>query len=627
LEGRAVVASRVLRFDFGLGLLFGAVVVLGALLAVAVGTARVNAAALPLDGPQAISPLVGSEIAVIEVKIHNSSHAIVTTVGVGTAVHVFASVDGIAGTPTGHVSSRLYPASGTCSGGAVNSAEHTLSAGDADITSLIYTPQAAGTVSFRVQYLGDATYGQTLSGCVALTVTKVNPVVTLVVHDTSHNPVASVVYGVSTVHPFVRVAHTAVVPTGTVHVLWYQNPNCTGVGQWSFGPFALVEGQVDEASFLAPGPLPGNRSFRAHYDGSSAVNPANSACMNYTVEKAIPTILIERHVADHTVAPELVTLGTPVHASVQISSKFLTQPTGDIVQAVYVDPGCSIAKTIGLGQAQPLIDPASPPQDPAAPVTLYFRVHYAGDALFRAWDSACLPVTWRAVPALSLIVHNSKHDAVSTALTGTTLHARVAVTGDFGTVDDGHVSVTRYANGTCSGSGTNLGEGSVAAGVLDDKTLDTKPTKAGSISFKAQYKGNTTYAPKTSACVKVSITAPAPTPGPTVLPTAAPPTAAPPSAVPSIAPSTEPQASTVPATTGPAETAAPGKTEPAGGSTSSPGETGTTGGATPGATINPGTAPSGDSGGGLWWLPLVLGLVLAVIGFGWWSTRRRREPG
>src|SRR5215207_1783731 len=55
--------------------------------AFAARTHDTRAAAIALDGPGAIAQLVGSQLAVVVVTVHNGSHATITSTTVGSTVH------------------------------------------------------------------------------------------------------------------------------------------------------------------------------------------------------------------------------------------------------------------------------------------------------------------------------------------------------------------------------------------------------------------------------------------------------------------------------------------------------------------------------------------------------------
>ena len=92
--------------------------------------------------------------------IHNTAHATVTAVAVGTTVHDLVTVNGGAGesSPTGSVSIDWF-LNGTCAGApAVNSGSVgplAPSGARLDATAFAFTVNTAGQRAFRAHYLGD----------------------------------------------------------------------------------------------------------------------------------------------------------------------------------------------------------------------------------------------------------------------------------------------------------------------------------------------------------------------------------------------------------------------------------------------------------------------------------------
>lgn len=106
----------------------------------------------------------------VTTEIHNSTHAVVTTVAANTAVHDKATVSGSAGTPTGTVDFTYY-ADGTCSTGATSAGMGIALVSGVAHPSSSETPSTVGTYSFRAHYNGDSNYNSIDGVCEPLTVT------------------------------------------------------------------------------------------------------------------------------------------------------------------------------------------------------------------------------------------------------------------------------------------------------------------------------------------------------------------------------------------------------------------------------------------------------------------------
>ena len=105
----------------------------------------------------------------VAATIHDAGHAAVTTVHVGSPVHLAATVSRGFGTPTGDVQFRVSTG-GTCANPQPFGTK-TLSNGTIDVAASAYVPAAAGTYSFQASYGGSPSYAPAISTCQVLTVT------------------------------------------------------------------------------------------------------------------------------------------------------------------------------------------------------------------------------------------------------------------------------------------------------------------------------------------------------------------------------------------------------------------------------------------------------------------------
>lgn len=106
---------------------------------------------------------------------------------------------------------------------------------------------------------------------------------------------------------------------------------------------------------------------------------------------------------------------------------------------------------------------------------------------------------------VALAIHDTGHNAVSTANIGDTVHAAVTVSGSAG-VPTGKVDILFYENSSCSPGGTPdpANPFLLSSGVVDPST-GQGPLAAGFYSFKAHYEGSMVYRPKDSACESFTI--------------------------------------------------------------------------------------------------------------------------
>src|SRR5207342_1316858 len=243
--------------------------------------------------------------------------------------------------------------------------------------------------------------------------------------------------------------------------------DCSGPGTVLGQGLVLIGGQLDA---LGTGTLDsaGAYSFRAVYNGDSTYESQTSACVPLTVQKVLPTFTVELHDANHE-APAYVPVGEAVHAAAQLSGA-LGQPTGTVQVEWFSDGTCS--SSIGLvdEEAAGPLDPAGPAITRPVPGAGSWLLYYKGDAYYRDVESPCLKIVWRAIPTVTLKLHDAAHHEVTSAYAGTTLHPRVIVAAGFGT-PSGQVTVKWSKNGTCS-SGQTLGSGMLSSGTLHDVSID-----------------------------------------------------------------------------------------------------------------------------------------------------------
>jgi hypothetical protein len=576
----------------------------------------------------------GSQLGIVTTVAHNASHTVVTSVPVGTVVHVKATVTGAFGVATGTVQSRVY-ANGTCSGFIEGeSAAVTLSSGVADITAFTYSSKDGGAMSWIVHYSGNATYAARDGACVKVTITKIDPTSTLVIHDPADKVVTQVPLGTN-VHPRVALTGTLGVPTGNVETFWWKNGNCFDLAVISQGPFPLVNGVVDAKNFARPSDELGAHSMRSRYLGNSTYNVFWGPCVEYEVVKATPAVYLHIHEPSHQDV-QFLPLGASVHTAVSLTGPVGT-PSGSVQVWGYDTDNCTGGAVTQTVTAASVIDPATTSATRSTPGYKSWIARYLGDGKYVAKSSACQKVRWMPVPTLTGVVHDAGHHAVTTVAPGSEVHLKVTATGDYGTVT-GAVSIYIYTGGTCkSGANHNQGTVTLSSGVADDSSVSYTPSTPGQYYFVPQYvqSQGATYLGATGPCVSFTVASPAvptptpagpppatpkPTPAPTKEPSP-PPTNAPtsaPTGAPTVQPGGTPAASaggsaaSAAPTDGTAATAEPGATaEPAGSaaSTGSPGASAAPATAPPGASPGAGPVSSGDGGG----VPTILALILVVL--------------
>jgi hypothetical protein len=350
---------------------------------------------LGLTGTKPVAA-IGVNVVIVKTQIHDANHNPGTTVPVGTTIHPSFVVSGLGGTPTGWVDVYMWT-NATCSGlhSMISGGPLTNGALDA-----FYLPERyvhPTTISYRGDYLGNATYPATQGTCTAVSFVPADPIVKLTMHDASHQVVTSVKVG-TTVHGYVTVNGPAEIPWGTVQIRQWPNGTCTGFASL-VGPYKLVAGQVD-TPFAWPANSVGSISFRADYSGETEYNAGSSPCVTVNVDKYTPTFATElRDPVNHSVTT--VPVGTTVHAYAALSGSFGT-PTGVVTVRQFAGGSCAGTPTSeqNIG-ASPVMDPAGTSLSSATPSSLRWQLAYGGDANYAAATGPCLIVNWVAAPTPS----------------------------------------------------------------------------------------------------------------------------------------------------------------------------------------------------------------------------------
>jgi hypothetical protein len=435
-----------------------------------------------------------------------------TTAIVGsTSITDQATLTGPNGTVTGSV--KFYvcgPTGGStpCVSGGTLVGTKTLSGGVA--TSDGFTPSAAGTYCFRVEYTPDAgaQYSPSVSSvttneCFSTSAKNVPSIATTLSATSGTAPL--------TVHDSATLSNETSDAGGHVKYVYYTSlSDCTAAGN----NYTTPGGNLISTVLVTNGSVPdsadvsnlaaGTYYFRAWYQGDAKNDPASSACADekLTVTNA-PSIAT-------TLSATSGTAPLTVHDSATLSNE--TSDAGGTVKYRYYStlascnnagnnyttPGGTSAgdKTVSGG-----VVPDSNTVTLAAG-TYYFRAWYSGDAKNDGASSACADevVTVMAASTTVTVVHNSAHQVVTSALIGSTVHDKVTVSGGAGTPTGTVDFKVWLGNTTCSGtpSATETGDTLNASGSFDGALPETVPM--GGLSYKAHYNGSTTYNPSDGAC-------------------------------------------------------------------------------------------------------------------------------
>jgi Bacterial Ig-like domain (group 3)/Galactose oxidase, central domain len=442
----------------------------------------------------------------VATEIHDGSHAVVTSVPAGTAVHDRATVSGGVGTPTGTVTFSWFT-SGTCTGTpAQTSGTFTLTGGTVDATTFEQTPGASGSFAFQASYGGDNTYNSKAGPCEVLSVGKIEATVATEIHDGSDAVVTSVSVGTA-VHDKGTVTGGFGTPTGTVTFSWFTNGTCSGTPAQTSGTFTLTGGTVDATTFAQTPGTSGPFAFRASYSGDGTYNSKLGPCEVLTVNKIDPTVTTVIHNASH--GPILFALsGTSVHDSASVTGSAGT-PTGNITFKWFTNGGCTgtpLATSSPFALSGGTVDATTFAQIPSfnTSTSYGFQATYNGDGVYNTKTGEC--------ETLTILIQET---SMSTSLSGMgQTGASISVQAGFAVTDTatlsgatanagGTVTYTVYNNNICTSVFASAGTKTVTNGVVPaSNPITFTNAQTGVYYWKADYSGDISNASSTSGCTE-----------------------------------------------------------------------------------------------------------------------------
>ena len=239
------------------------------------------------DGPpsDAARNVFGTAVPTVSLKLHDPSHAVVSSVPAGTTIHVSITVTGSSGTPTGGVGINRYDGP-SCAGSATGGTKASLALGKVD--GVVSTSSVtAASMSFKARYGGSATYAVRDSPCIAVSFAKIKPSMNLTIHNPSHASVGNAALG-TVLHARVTLGGPIATPTGLVGVNIYAGASCAGAVLKSSGPLQLVNAEVHMTS-LTQTATGSAYSFKATYLGDPTYVQTVGPCKAVNVILPGPT--------------------------------------------------------------------------------------------------------------------------------------------------------------------------------------------------------------------------------------------------------------------------------------------------------------------------------------------------
>jgi len=260
----------------------------------------------------------------------------------------------------------------------------------------------------------------------------------------------------------------------------------------------------------------GGLAYQGHYLGSTTYNESTSDCEPLDASKLDSNSTTAIHSGANDTGGTTVVTHAPIGSTVHDSAHVTGTAAGGT-------PTGSITFSVWLGRTTCPADPAATPPDATATVTLNgsgnadpvlpkvvpvgglaYIAHYGGSTTYNPSDSDCEPLVGDKVNSSTVtVVHNAAHQAITSALIGSTVHDKATVSGSAGT-PTGTVDFTVWLGTTNCTAGTGVttatSNGNVlnASGVVDPALPETVPM--GGLSYKAHYNGSTTYNASDGAC-------------------------------------------------------------------------------------------------------------------------------
>jgi hypothetical protein len=351
--------------------------------------------------------------------IHDGSHAVVTTVPVGTTVHDFVRVTGQPGlpAPTGNITLDWF-LNGDCSGspsqtsgplGPLNAS------GELDATGFEFTVNSPGFRSFKAHFAGDGVYNGSDGDCEPLRVVdaniQINP-------PTANNPVGT--NHTLTGHVNVDTGGGFVnAPAGTaINFSIVSGPgsfvsginSCTTIGATGSCTVQITSATTGTTVVKAATDVVVNGQS-LHRETDATGTNSGPASKNWADDTIVTHV---RDAANNDVTNETVGPGTVVHDEATVAKAAGTpaavpNPTGTVTFTLYASGTCT-GTVVATDANKPLnasgLATSANFTTPSTGGSFSYLAHYNGDANYPARDAACEPFTVETPPG-GLITHTN----------------------------------------------------------------------------------------------------------------------------------------------------------------------------------------------------------------------------
>ena len=450
-----------------------------------------------------------------------------STVTLGSAVDVTATLSGAGSNAGGTVTYRVYDSESCAASGLVATlGPVTVTDGSVPASPPWTATGTAGTYYVAASYSGDANDKSVTSACSndPITVSRDQPVI-----ETQLS--ATTVRVGNAVHDTAVLADARTGPGGTVAYSVFDNGDCSG-GEGliaSLAPVSVTDGSVPDSPAWSPTSA-GTYYFVASYSGDLSDDAARSGCGAeplVVVANASPapaseppppgpspptpapspsTAVIATHLSASTVA-----IGGSVHDSAALTGATATAG-GIVMYLVYDNDTCSSSNSGLVTTLGPVgVTNGSVPDSPdwtatVSAGTYYVVASYSGDANNTAAASGCTAEPLTVSPDRPTI---STQLSATTVAVGDSVYDTAILSGGASNAG-GNLTYRVYDNDTCTSSNgglvTTLGPVSVINGSVPDSPDWTATVTAGTYYFVASYSGDPNDTPTASGCASDPLT-------------------------------------------------------------------------------------------------------------------------
>jgi uncharacterized membrane protein len=418
--------------------------------------------------------------------------------------------------PTGNLRYDFYSTS-DCSGTSTSQTV-TLGAASSVPNSSKQGPLAAGSYSFKANYLGDTIYIASSSSCESFTVNKAPTTVTTQVMNsgTSSTPSGNEITGSSFFDTStLKGAVSGFTVTGTVSYVFYSTKDCSGTSSALPDVTLNADGSVPSSSSTDPLHA-GNYSFTATYNGDNNYlkSPA-SGCETFTVHRAPTTVTTQIINNANGLAPfGTEVTGSSFHDTATLGGAITGfTPTGTATYSLYSNSTCA-GTLVSPSQAVTLTAIGSVPDSnssgPLAAGNYRYQSAYSGDRDYLpSPPSPCetLKVLKAPTTTTTTLINTATGGLpTGTEVTGSRFNDNATIFGAIvGFTPGGNVRYQFWTNNSCSlATGTSEILGLTAMGGAPMSSM-TRRLGAGNYSFQADYGGDSNYLPSQSTCEKFAV--------------------------------------------------------------------------------------------------------------------------